>query len=102
MRERENLRRKIYRKGHNSAETRFLVIILLLICKLYLNLENINEYFYYRGGYILKPHTIEFWQGQRDRLHDRIRFRLPAEGEVPDGVLLHQGENGWVYERLSP
>ncbi|XP_077289027.1 pyridoxine/pyridoxamine 5'-phosphate oxidase-like [Arctopsyche grandis] len=54
------------------------------------------------GGYILKPHTVEFWQGQRDRLHDRIRFRLPAEGEVADGVLLHQGENGWVYERLSP
>ncbi|XP_021188190.3 pyridoxine/pyridoxamine 5'-phosphate oxidase [Helicoverpa armigera] len=54
------------------------------------------------GGYIIRPRAVEFWQGQRDRLHDRIKFRKPKDGEVPDGKLLHQGEDGWVYERLSP
>ncbi|KAM3965344.1 pyridoxine 5'-phosphate oxidase [Aphomia sociella] len=54
------------------------------------------------GGYIIRPSVVEFWQGQCDRLHDRIKFRKPKEGEVPDGKLLHEGEDGWVYERLSP
>merc|ERR1712227_740994 len=26
------------------------------------------------GGYLVKPHWIEFWQGQSNRLHDRIVF----------------------------
>lgn len=56
----------------------------------------------FRGGYILSPKSIEFWQGQSTRLHDRIRFRLPEDSEKPDGKLLHEGENGWVYERLAP
>ncbi|XP_063228366.1 pyridoxine/pyridoxamine 5'-phosphate oxidase isoform X2 [Bacillus rossius redtenbacheri] len=55
------------------------------------------------GGYIVVPEAVEFWQGQTTRLHDRIRFRKPRAGEeVPDGRLLHQGDDGWVYERLSP
>jgi pyridoxamine 5'-phosphate oxidase len=40
------------------------------------------------GGYLLRPDAIEFWQGQPDRLHDRIRFRS-------DG-------GGWLVERLYP
>ncbi|XP_072949098.1 pyridoxine/pyridoxamine 5'-phosphate oxidase-like [Epargyreus clarus] len=56
----------------------------------------------YWGGYIIRPRAIEFWQGQSDRLHDRIKFRKSAAGEVPDGKILHEGEDGWVYERLSP
>ena len=27
------------------------------------------------GGYIIKPRLIEFWQGRRSRLHDRIVFK---------------------------
>ncbi|XP_072179548.1 pyridoxine-5'-phosphate oxidase-like [Diadema setosum] len=54
------------------------------------------------GGFKVIPEMMEFWQGQSNRLHDRIVFRWPAEGEVPDGKLLHQGENGWIYERLAP
>ncbi|KAJ8947953.1 hypothetical protein NQ318_021050 [Aromia moschata] len=53
------------------------------------------------GGYIVKPNMIEFWQGQTDRIHDRIRFRKPKENE-PDGILTHEAEDGWVYERLCP
>lgn len=48
------------------------------------------------------PHSIEFWQGQTDRLHDRIKFRKLQEGETVDGILTHEGENGWVFERLAP
>lgn len=54
------------------------------------------------GGYLVIPHSVEFWQGQSDRLHDRIRFRRPMPREKIDNILVHQGENGWVYERLSP
>lgn len=52
------------------------------------------------GGYLISPRSIEFWQGQTNRLHDRIRFRKSDE-EVDD-KLIHRGENGWVYERLAP
>jgi pyridoxamine 5'-phosphate oxidase len=41
------------------------------------------------GGYLLEPEEVEFWQGQPDRLHDRLRYR-----GAPGG--------GWILERLSP
>jgi len=40
------------------------------------------------GGYRIAPDEVEFWQGRRDRLHDRIRFRLTA--------------GTWYRERLAP
>jgi pyridoxamine 5'-phosphate oxidase len=40
------------------------------------------------GGYRIAPHSVEFWQGRADRLHDRLRYRL-------DGTQ-------WVLERLAP
>ncbi|WP_243709016.1 pyridoxamine 5'-phosphate oxidase [Actinomadura sp. GC306] len=42
------------------------------------------------GGYRVVPESIEFWQGRRDRLHDRIRYRRADE------------HADWVVERLSP
>lgn len=41
------------------------------------------------GGFMVKPISIEFWQGRPNRLHDRIRFTL---NETYD----------WIMERLSP
>jgi len=40
------------------------------------------------GGYRLTPHTLEFWQGRENRLHDRLRYR--------------RHEDAWVIERLAP
>jgi len=41
------------------------------------------------GGYRLAPHTLEFWQGRPNRLHDRLRYTRQPLG-------------AWVVERLSP
>nr|XP_020505468.1 pyridoxine-5'-phosphate oxidase isoform X1 [Labrus bergylta] len=56
----------------------------------------------YWGGYIVKPYLIEFWQGQTNRLHDRIVFTKPKDGESESGEFEHAAEGGWVYQRLSP
>ncbi|XP_041829914.1 pyridoxine-5'-phosphate oxidase [Melanotaenia boesemani] len=55
----------------------------------------------YWGGYIVKPYLIEFWQGQTNRLHDRIVFTKMTDGEKL-GEFQHEAEGGWVYQRLSP
>lgn len=54
------------------------------------------------GGYLLTPHLMEFWQGQTDRLHDRIVFRRLQSGEVINPAATKKGTDGWVYERLDP
>jgi len=41
------------------------------------------------GGYRLKPDYWEFWQGRASRLHDRIVYRLQADGT-------------WLKQRLAP
>lgn len=40
------------------------------------------------GGYIINPINIEFWQGRKNRLHDRI--------------LYYKNDNSWLFKRLSP
>lgn len=47
------------------------------------------------GGYCLEPASFELWQGRRNRLHDRFRYRRPGDGERANPA-------GWVIERLSP
>ncbi|XP_076007584.1 pyridoxine-5'-phosphate oxidase [Genypterus blacodes] len=56
----------------------------------------------YWGGYIVKPYLIEFWQGQTNRLHDRIVFSKPKDDEPDLSELQRPAEGGWVYQRLSP
>lgn len=43
----------------------------------------------YWGGYLVRPYSIEFWQGRPNRLHDRIRYTL-------------QEDYDWKIERLAP
>ena len=43
----------------------------------------------YWGGYLVRPVSIEFWQGRPNRLHDRLRYRLNEEFD-------------WMIERLAP
>jgi pyridoxamine 5'-phosphate oxidase len=40
------------------------------------------------GGYVLRPRTIEFWQGQQARLHDRFLYT--------------RTDDHWSIERLGP
>lgn len=55
-----------------------------------------------RGGLLIKPKKIEFWQGQSNRLHDRIVFFRPENEEILNEKFTHLAENGWLYKRLSP
>ncbi len=41
------------------------------------------------GGYRVKPDKIEFWQCRPNRLHDRFRYSLQADG-------------AWQIDRLAP
>ena len=43
----------------------------------------------YWGGIIVKPVSVEFWQGRPNRLHDRIRYEI-------------QEDYNWKIDRLSP
>lgn len=43
------------------------------------------------GGYLVRPQTVEFWQGRRNRMHDRLRYR---RSDSADG--------NWLIERLAP
>lgn len=54
------------------------------------------------GGYLIRPERFEFWQGNTNRVHDRIMFRRNREGEQPDGRLSRWAESGWVMERMLP
>lgn len=54
-----------------------------------------------RGGYLVKPHSMEFWQGQTNRLHDRIVFTKKKVGEKL-GEFQREAADGWLYQRLSP
>ena len=41
------------------------------------------------GGYLIRPDSIEFWQGRENRMHDRFLYTRGREG-------------GWAIDRLAP
>lgn len=41
------------------------------------------------GGYLIRPETIEFWQGRENRMHDRILYTRDDDGR-------------WTHQRLAP
>lgn len=41
------------------------------------------------GGFILRPHRIEFWQGRKNRYHDRFLYQS-------------LNDQGWTISRLAP
>ena len=41
------------------------------------------------GGFLIKPISLEFWQGRPNRMHDRIKYSL-------------QEDFSWKLERLAP
>ncbi len=45
----------------------------------------------YWGGFVLIPHTFEFWQGRSNRLHDRFQYRLESTNN-----------KHWKIDRLAP
>ncbi|CEN53742.1 pyridoxamine 5'-phosphate oxidase [Capnocytophaga canis] len=55
--------------------------------KEYINKEVLRPSYW--GGYLVRPQSIEFWQGRPNRLHDRIRYTLTDDYD-------------WRIERLAP
>lgn len=43
------------------------------------------------GGYLLRPDRWEFWQGRRNRLHDRLLYTKSKDSN-----------DTWIRERLAP
>ncbi|MGH3872644.1 MAG: pyridoxamine 5'-phosphate oxidase [Pseudonocardiaceae bacterium] len=41
------------------------------------------------GGVRIRPVSVEFWQGRPDRMHDRLRYQIGADGR-------------WTVVRLAP
>eukprot|EP00049_Salpingoeca_infusionum_P018345 m.356808 g.356808 ORF g.356808 m.356808 type:complete len:256 (-) comp17632_c0_seq1:190-957(-) len=41
----------------------------------------------YWGGYRVVPTWVEFWQGQRNRVHNRVRYTKQADGSFTQGML---------------
>lgn len=50
----------------------------------------------YWGGYLVRASSVEFWQGQPSRLHDRLRFKATTDYPWLDEAA------AWTVERLQP
>ncbi|MGL5392731.1 MAG: pyridoxamine 5'-phosphate oxidase [Shewanella sp.] len=52
------------------------------------------------GGYLIKPTSIEFWQGGEHRLHDRFIYTRPEHAGLSDNPRAASSE--WQLDRLAP
>ena len=59
-------------------------------------------FFTFRGGYLIRPTRVEFWQNKANYRVDRLQFRKLKENETLDLELSHPGDGEWVIERLMP
>ena len=48
------------------------------------------------GGYLVRPTSVEFWQGRPSRLHDRLRYEAARPGSALDDA------GAWQVRRYSP
>ena len=56
-------------------------------CKQYFESHEITKPPHW-GGFLIRPEYFEFWQGRKNRLHDRLAYNLTGEK--------------WIIQRLAP
>jgi pyridoxamine 5'-phosphate oxidase len=60
------------------------------------------------GGFRVTPEVVEFWQGRRSRMHDRLRYRRTASpagspaGSPADSPAGSAAGGSWAVDRLAP
>lgn len=57
-----------------------------------------------RGGFLLVPHTFQFFKSQQNWLSDCVRFRRLSNNDATssiDETLTHPGDHGWLLEQVT-
>ncbi|GMS81160.1 hypothetical protein PENTCL1PPCAC_3335, partial [Pristionchus entomophagus] len=54
------------------------------------------------GGLLLRPTYFEFWQGQQNRMHDRISFSTKIPASESTDFIRSSDRPGWLMFRLAP
>lgn len=57
------------------------------------------KFLFYRLGFALQPDLFEYWQGQSNRVHDRIVYSLEQKADSGSG---ETAPTSWTMKRLAP